>query len=75
MSKSFAIKKTNLIKKIFKKSKNHSQKRQFDIAFYEFIKTKIRIFKDFQKTFFNLIFLIHFDFNRRLYIDLNAFKK
>ena len=36
----------NLIKKIFKKSKNHFRKRQFDISFYEFIKTKIQAFKN-----------------------------
>ena len=68
-------KKTNLIKKILKKSKNHSRKHQFDISFYESIEEKIRAFKNLQKTFFNPIFLIHFDFNRRLYIDLNAFKE
>ena len=36
----------NLIKEIFKKSKNYFRKRQFDITFYEFIKIKIRIFKN-----------------------------
>ena len=65
----------NLIKKIFKESKNYFRKRQFDIAFYEPIETKIQAFKDLQKAFFNLIFLIHFDFNRHFYIDLNAFKE
>ena len=65
----------NLIKKILKKSKNHSRERQFDITFYKFIEIKIRAFKNLQKIFFNLIFLIHFDFNRYFYIDLNVFKK
>ena len=75
MNKFSAIKKINFIKKIFKKSKNHFRKRQFDISFYEFIETEIRAFKNLQKAFFNFIFLIHFDLNRRFYIDLNAFKE
>ena len=75
MSKFFITKKINFIKKIFKKLKNYSRKRQFDISFYESIKVEIRIFKNLQKTFSNLIFLIQFDFNRRFYIDLNVFKE
>ena len=46
MSKFFAIKKINLIKKIFKKLKNHFRKRQFDISFYESIKAETRAFKN-----------------------------
>ena len=63
------------IKKKFKKFKKHARKRQFNIFYYNFTKTKIKTFKDFQKAFVNLTFLIHYDFNRKLYINLNIFKK
>ena len=39
------------------------------------MKIEIKIFKNFQKAFINLTFLIYYDFNHKLYIDFNAFKE
>ena len=50
-------------------------KKQFNKLIFEKITNEKKSFFRLQKIFFSLIFLIHFDSNRKLYIDLNAFKR
>ena len=67
--------KIELIKTILKEFKDHARKRQSSISVYESTESEVKSFQDLQKAFSSLIFLIHFDFSRRLYIDLDVFKE
>ena len=69
------IRKTKLIKALFKKFKEYTRKKQVNIFCYDFTKIKIKVFKNFQKAFVNLTFLIYYDFNRKFYINFDVFKK
>ena len=83
LTQSLQVKKTSMIKQLttnveINDNKNFDsiKKKQFSKLIFEKITNeKKKSFFRLQEIFFNLIFLIHFDSNRNLYIDLNAFKR
>ena len=69
-------KKILLIRTIFVNKKKNFVKKKISINIkYEFNELKIIAFKNLQKIFISLIFLIHYNKLRQLYVDLNAFKQ
>ena len=72
---SFIARKTILIKLIIIINENVKKRQSIQFKLMEFIVEKLKFFNKLQHVFFELIFFIHFDSNRRLYIDLNAFKR
>ena len=77
------VRKTSIIKQLTtnaeannNKSSDSAKKKQSSKLILEKITNeKKESFARLQKIFFSSIFLVHFDSNRKLYIDLNAFKR
>ena len=83
LTQSLQVRKTSIIKQLTtnveandSKSFDSVKKRQFSkLTFEKVTNEKKKSFVRLQEIFFNSIFLVHFDSNRKLYIDLNAFKR
>lgn len=72
---SFIARKTTLIKLIIIINESIKKQQLIQFKFTKFIVEKLKFFNKLQHVFFEFIFFIHFDSNRQLYIDLNAFKR
>ena len=73
-AQSLQERKTTLVKKVF--VIESFKKRQINqTRFYEFIHDEIIVFQDLQIVFNSSSFLIHYNKNRRFYIDFDAFKQ
>ena len=69
-SESLQLRKIRLFKLTFK-SNNAKKIYTIKIMFHQFSNDKINVFETFQKNLFKSIYLIHFDFAKQLYADLN----
>ena len=74
LTQSLIICKTTLIKLIIINN-NTRKKQSTQLKIFDLTSKKTKFFNQLQKTFVDFIFFIYFDFNRRLYIDLNVFKR
>ena len=54
---------------------NIKQQQFIQLKIFAFIAKKIEIFDKLQNVFVDFTFLIYFDLNRRLYVNLNVFKR
>ena len=71
---SLTVKKTTLFKLVI--SIDNVRRRQFtQLKIFDFTVEKVDVFDKLQDAFADFTFLIHFDFNRRLYVNLNVFKR
>ena len=69
------LRETHLLRASFS-NKENAKKKYSQITIIEFfIETKLNFFNQLQDVFSRLIFLIHYDRIRILFIDINAFKK
>ena len=74
LTQSLIVRKTTLIKLII--INDNARKKQFtQLKIFDSTSKKTKFFNQLQKVFVDFIFFIHFDFNRRSYIDLNVFKR
>ena len=72
---SLTKRKIALIKLITFNNDNNRKRQSIQLKLTNLISKKMKIFRRLQQVFVEFTFLTHFDSNRRLFIDLNVFKK